>query len=148
MTRKLHPVAGGLALATIALFWSATLLSELFGGPAAIAAVKTAIPWGFLLLIPALAAAGGTGAQLARIRRGPLVAAKQRRMRLAALNGLFVLAPSALFLAAKARTGVFDSQFYAVQAVELVAGTVNLALLGRNLRDGLRLSGRLDRHSA
>lgn len=35
MIRKLHPVAGGLALATIALFWSATLLSEIFGGPAA-----------------------------------------------------------------------------------------------------------------
>ena len=35
-----------------------------------------------------------------------------------------------------------DATFYAVQVVELVAGALNLALLGMNLRDGLRLTGR------
>lgn len=143
MPRLIHPVAGGVALTTIVVFWTATLLSEALGPPAAVVAVKTAIPWGFLVLIPAMAAAGGSGMLLARSRRGPLVAAKQCRMRLAALNGLLVLVPSALFLAARARAGTFDAAFYAVQALELAAGAVNMALLGRSLRDGLRISGRL-----
>ncbi len=145
MPGPLHPVAGGVALAIIALFWRATLASEPFGGPGAVLAVKTAIPWGFVLLITALAAAGGTGSRLARTRRGPLIEARRRRMRLAALNGVFVLVPSALFLAARARAGVFDGAFHAVQAIELIAGAVNLAILGQNLRDGLRISGRLGR---
>jgi len=61
MIKYIHPVAGGLAILTIASFWFSTALSELFGSPATITAVKTAIPWGFFVLIPALAAAGGTG---------------------------------------------------------------------------------------
>lgn len=143
MLGRLHAIAGGVSLAIITLFWSATLMSEMFAGPAGIVAVKVSIPWGFLLLVPALAAAGGSGSRLGRSRRGPLVEAKRRRMRLAALNGLLILAPSALFLAARAQDGLFGPTFYAVQAVELAVGAVNIALLGSNMRDGLRLSGRI-----
>jgi len=60
MIKVLHPVAGALALVTIATFWLSTALSELFASEAIVATAKTAIPWGFLLLIPALAAAGGS----------------------------------------------------------------------------------------
>ena len=35
-----------------------------------------------------------------------------------------------------------NATFHAVQVVELVAGALNLALLGMNLRDGFRLTGR------
>jgi len=38
--------------------------------------------------------------------------------------------------------------FYAVQALELAAGPVNIALLGLNMRDGLKLTGRLGRRRA
>ena len=37
----------------------------------------------------------------------------------------------------------FGTGFYALQALELLAGAVNLTLLGLNLRDGLRMAGRL-----
>ena len=53
--------------------------------------------------------------------------------------------PSALFLAFKARAGELDAVFYAVQALELVAGAVNITLLGLNMRDGLRMKGRFRR---
>ena len=53
MTKIIHPVAGAITLLTIATFWLSTVLSELFGSEALIVSVKTAIPWGFLLLIPA-----------------------------------------------------------------------------------------------
>ena len=64
------------------------------------------------------------------------------------VNWLLVLAVSllgaAVFLAMRAQAGRFDGVFYAVQALELAAGAANLALIGLNIRDGLRL-GRLRR---
>jgi hypothetical protein len=47
----------------------------------------------------------------------------------------------ALFRACKAKAVEFDASFYAVQALELAAGAVNITLLGFNLRDGLRMKG-------
>ena len=148
MTKIIHPFAGALALLTIATFWVSTSLSELFGSTALVVAVKSVIPWGFLVLIPALIAAGGSGFTLAKGRRGGLVGAKIKRMPIAAANGILILIPSALFLAAKAKTGEFDTLFYGVQALELVAGAVNITLIGLNMRDGLKMKGRLRRRSA
>lgn len=148
MTRIVHPVAGAVALLTIATFWLSTALSELFASEAAVVAIKTAIPWGFLLLVPALTAAGGSGFALAKGRRAGLVAAKIRRMPIIAANGVVILIPSALFLAYKAAHAEFDGIFYAVQALELAAGAVNIGLLGLNMRDGLRMKGRLRRRRA
>lgn len=148
MLKVIHPVAGTLALLTIATFWLSTVLAELFASQAAVTAVKTAIPWCFLVLVPALAATGGSGFVLAKGRRGGVLGAKIKRMPLIAANGLVVLIPAALFLAFKARAAEFDTVFYAVQALELVAGAANITLLGLNLRDGLRMKGRLRRRSA
>jgi len=145
MIRKIHPIAGALALAMIATFWLSTVLSELFASTATITAVKTTIPWGFLLLIPALAVAGGSGVFMAKGARAGLVGAKFKRMPFIAGNGILILIPSALFLASRAQAGVFDASFYAVQALELLAGLTNITLLGLNMRDGLKMTGRLFR---
>ena len=61
MVKVIHPVAGVIAILTITTFWLSTALAELFASHAVVTAVKTTIPWGFLLLIPALAVAGGSG---------------------------------------------------------------------------------------
>jgi hypothetical protein len=145
MTKLIHPVAGVLAILVIATFWLSTVLSELFASEATVIAVKTAIPWGFLVLIPALMAAGASGLRLGRGRRGGLTAAKTRRMRRIAANGLLVLIPAALFLGFKARAAEFDATFYAVQGLELTAGAANIVLLGLNMRDGLKMTGRMHR---
>lgn len=148
MAKVIHPVAGAIALLTIATFWLSTALSELFASEAAAIAVKTAIPWGLLILVPALAAAGGSGFVLAKGWRTGLVGAKAKRMLLIAANGILVLVPAALFLAYKAGHAEFDGVFYAVQALELVAGAANISLLGLNMRDGLKMKGRPRRRSA
>ena len=148
MIKIIHPVAGALALFTIATFWLSTAVSELFASEVAVSAVKAAIPWGFLLLIPALAVAGGSGFALAKGRRTRLVGAKRKRMPFIAANGIMVLIPAALFLASKAHAAEFDATFYVVQALELVAGAANITLLGFNMRDGLRMKGRLRRPPA
>jgi hypothetical protein len=148
MNKMIHPAAGAVAILTIAIFWLSTALSELFAPQATIIAVKSAIPWGFLLLVPALMAAGGSGFALANGRRAALVGAKIKRMPWIAANGLLLLIPSALFLASKAKAAEFDASFYAVQVVELAAGAVNITLLSLNMRDGLKMKGWLRRRPA
>ncbi len=145
MLKRLHPVAGAIALLTIAAFWLSTLLSEIFSSAATIAAVKMAIPWGLLLLIPALITVGASGFKLSRGNRRGVVGIKARRMPFIAANGLVILVPAALFLATKAAAGTFDTGFYLVQAVELMAGATNITLLALSFRDGLRLTGRVRR---
>jgi hypothetical protein len=141
MIKTIHPMAGVLAILTIATFWLSTALAELFASQAVVTAIKMAIPWGFLVLIPALAAAGGSGFTMAKGRRTGLIGTKIKRMPIIAGNGILVLIPSALYLASKARAGEFDTAFYAVQALELVAGAANITLLGLNMRDGLKMRG-------
>ena len=145
MTKTIHPIAGGIALLTILTFWLSTALSEMFAPTAIVVTVKTLVPWGFLILVPALMAVGISGFRLSRKRRGPFVAAKQRRMPFIAANGILILIPSALFLSSKAQAGEFDAMFLVVQALELAAGAVNIALMTLNMRDGLRIAGKLRR---
>lgn len=140
MPRIIHPIAGLIALATIAAFWLSTAITELFASEAVVTAVKTAIPWGFILLIPALAATGGSGFYLAKGQRRGRVGSKLKRMPFIAANGLLVLIPAALYLSAKARAGEFDAAFYGVQALELIAGAINIVLLGMSMRDGIALT--------
>ena len=137
-----------MALLTIAIFWLSIVPTELFASQAAVIAVKMVISWGFLVLVPALAATGGSGFALAKGRRGGVIGAKLKRMPLIVTNGLLGLIPAALFLVSKARAAEFDTAFYAVQALELVVGAANMTLLDLNLRDGLRMKGRLHRQPA
>jgi hypothetical protein len=146
MMKVIHPVAGTIALLTIVTFWLSTTLTEVFASQPIVTTVKRAIPWGFLLLIPALVTTGASGFALAKGRpRAGLVGAKVKRMPVIAANGILILIPSALFLASKARAAEFDTAFYAVQTLELIAGAANIVLLGLNVRDGLTMTGRLRR---
>ncbi|MBZ0123048.1 MAG: hypothetical protein K8F31_04110 [Roseovarius sp.] len=136
MKRTLHAGAGIVAFATIAVFWTSTVWAELFGSTGTIHAVKRMILTGLLVLIPAIAIAGGSGMSMGRRRKDAPARAKMRRMPLIAANGIVVLVPAAFFLEARAAAGTFDAPFLAVQALELLAGAVNLVLMGLNIRDG------------
>lgn len=141
-SHHLHAAAGLLAFALIATFWMSTAMTELFGSPSAIAWVKSAIVSGMFVLVPTIVATGASGFALGRGMRLPTVAAKKRRMPFIAGNGLLILLPSAIFLAARAQAGAFDTAFYLVQGLELVAGATNLVLIGLNIRDGVAISRR------
>ncbi|QCE34374.1 hypothetical protein FAI40_02915 [Acetobacteraceae bacterium] len=138
MPKIIHPRLT--AMLTIMAFWLSTLISELFCSQATIVAVKTSIPWDFLLLIPALALTGGSGVFLSKGRRQGLIGTKLKRMPFIAANGLLILIPAALFLAASSKAGKFDTSFYSVQAIELIAGAINITLLAMGMRDGLKLT--------
>lgn len=143
MLTRIHGLAALLATLTIAIFFCATLAAELFGATETVATVKALIVApGLFVLVPAIAATGASGFFLARQRRGGLAATKLKRMRFIGANGLLVLVPCALLLDRWAAAGAFGSAFWAVQVLELAAGAANLALMGLNLRDGLRMTGR------
>lgn len=144
MPKRAHLIAAMLASLCLATFFLSTVLIELFGSHAAVAQLKSLIVMpGLWIMIPAMAAAGGSGMLLGKSRKGRLVDGKMKRMRWIAANGLLVLVPCAIVLSRWASAGAFDAAFYVVQVVELVAGASNFVLMGLNARDGLRMAGRL-----
>jgi len=144
MPKRIHLTAGILSPLLIATFFTSTVLVELFGSHAAVAQLKSLIVTpGLWVLLPCLAATGGSGMFLAKSRKGRLVENKRKRLPFIAANGLLVLVPCAIFLSRWASAGEFDTTFYSVQALELLAGATNVTLLALNVRDGLRLAGRL-----
>jgi hypothetical protein len=138
-----HGAAGTAAMLIISGFWISTLVSEVFLGFGAVAAVKHAIVLGLFLLVPLMAATGGSGFALGKNRKGVLFDRKKKRMALIGANGLLVMVPAAIFLNGKAAVGEFDAAFYAVQSFELIVGIVQVCLMGMNFRDGLKLAGKL-----
>lgn len=144
MKSKIHLLAAIVATLCIATFFFATILVELFGSEKSISIVKNLIVMpGLLVLIPAMMITGGTGFACANKRRGNLIDKKKKRMPFIVVNGLLVLIPCAIFLSNWSAAGEFDEKFYIVQGIELLAGAINLILMSKNIRDGLRLAGKI-----
>ena len=138
MKKKLslvHRISSISAYLLIMSFFISTVVVELFGDQHAILAVKTYISYAIWAVVPLMAAAGITGAKMApNVKKGPL-AAKEKRMPFVAMNGVLVLVPAAIYLQHLAAIGQFDTTFYIVQIVELIAGFTNLTLMTLNIRD-------------
>lgn len=143
MAARIHGIVGFLATAVIFVFFISSIVVELMGDEAAIRLVKQLIVYGLVVLVPAMMATGLSGQAVVGARQGALIKTKQRRMIVVAANGLVILVPCAILLNRWAAAGVFDTTFYLVQAVELLAGGTNLILMGLNIWDGLLLAGRI-----
>ncbi len=141
--RRVHALAGVIGFVVIFTFWTSTAWVELFGTHDMIAAVKQNILWGMVILVPAMAAVGGSGFRLMGKGTDSLILAKKHRMMIIGPNGLLILLPAAFYLNSLASQGLFGFTFYAVQTLEFVAGAINLTLMGLNMRDGLRATGRI-----
>ena len=137
--RKIHAAAGAGAFLFIASFWSSTVLSELFGSHETVAAMKQIIVYALFGLIACIATAGATGMKMGGKSKHAAIAAKRRRMPFIAANGVLILLPCAFFLNSRAAARQFDSVFYIVQSIELIAGMANLTLLGLSMKDGFSI---------
>ncbi len=135
----IHLIAGRIAFLMIFTFFGSTLLVELFGDHQAITQVKTIILYTMGLLVFMMALTGITGAKMAPNVKGGVIGRKKKRMPFIAMNGVFILVPSAIYLQHLASQGQFGSVFYAVQVLELLAGATNLTLMGLNIKDGMRM---------
>ena len=148
MKQIIHRTAGIVAFLCIASFFASTLFVEIFGSHEAVAGVKSLILTpGIPILVLAMVITGGSGFALAESRKGKLIEAKQKRMPFIAANGMLILVPCAIFLDRFASAGSFDTTFYLVQTVEVIAGFINLILMSMNIRDGFKLSGRFRKKS-
>lgn len=143
MKTKIHAAAGVIAFLSILTFLTSTVLVELFGSSEAIAMVKQMIIYGLFILVPSIAVAGALGNVLGNGVKEGLIGAKKKRMPIIAANGIIILLPTALYLNKLAASGDFGITFYLIQALELVAGGTNLMLMTKNIRDGLRVTGRI-----
>ncbi|MGX5024795.1 hypothetical protein ACWKXN_19655 [Enterobacter sp. UPMP2060] len=140
MKRRIHAAASLLSALFLATFWTSTLVAELFLSASTVAEVKQFIAYALMGFVPLMLLTAGTGFSMGGRVNHPLLNLKRRRMPFIGLNGLFILVPSALFLSVRAQAGLFDGLFYSIQAIELIAGFLNLILIGLNIRDGFKLS--------
>ena len=144
MITIIHRVTATIAFLCIAAFFSTTIIVELFGTQEIVTQLKNLIVWpGLFILVPSIAITGVSGLLLAKSKNGRLTQQKKKRMPFIAANGLLVLIPCAVFLNHSASIGAFDTSFYIIQAIELIAGSINLMLMGMNILDGLKMTGRL-----
>lgn len=148
MKSLLHAIAGTTAMIIIASFWISTLVSEVFLTHTAVTEVKHGILYALFLLLPLMAVTGGSGFSLGKMKKGIsswdlILDRKKKRMAIIVANAFLVMIPVAFFLNNKAASGEFDTVFYAIQALELLAGGMQLALMSLNFRDGLKLAGKL-----
>ncbi len=142
--KQIHLVAAATATLCIGTFFFSSIIVDSIGSEDSIALVKSLIVFpGLFILIPAIAATAGTGFLLAGRRTGRLVEKKKKRMPFIAINGIFILLPAAIVLNIWASDGLFDTRFYLVQGLELIAGATNLTLMAMNFRDGFKLAGKL-----
>lgn len=140
MKSRIHALAGIAAIVLVTSFMTATIIVEIIGGDAAVLAVKTAILFALIVLVPSIIVAAASGRSLAANRKSPLLRNKKRRAVAIAVVGIVVLVPCAVTLRILAADHDFSSTFVIVQAVEIAGGIVNLALLSLNVRAGRLLT--------
>lgn len=138
--KRVHKTAAIIAFLLIVSFFLSSLIADLFGDYDAIAQVKQTILYSVGLLVIAMMTTGISANILYGGKIKGVLSVKQKRMKIAAANGVVILIPAAIFLARWSADGQFDSLYWAVQVIELIAGATNAILLGLNIRDGIRLS--------
>ncbi len=139
----IHRISAAIATLCVASFFTSTLVVELFGSTESTQLVKQLVVFpGLFILVPAIALTGATGAAMGKKRKGKVIERKSKRMPIIAFNGIAILIPAAYFLNQWAQSSQFDFVFYAVQAVELTAGGINLCLMILNIKDGMKFRPR------
>lgn len=135
----IHKLSAFAAIFCITLFFLATIISEIFGSYNNIIIVKKLILFpGLFILIPIIIITGISGAIMTKSKKG-VIAKKKKRMIFIALNGIFILVPSAITLNYLASNIIFSQSFYMIQIVELLAGLANIILMSLNIKDGVKI---------
>ena len=138
---KAHKVFAIVAFVTIVIFWTSTVIAELFFDYESISIIKSLIVCpGLFVLVPSIVITAVTGNIIAKkSKKVELIAIKKKRMPVIAAMGAIVLLPSAIYLDILVSQQLFNVQFYIVQGLELVAGATNITLMFLNIRDSKRI---------
>lgn len=138
---KAHKVFAIVAFVTIVIFWTSTLIVELFFDYKSITLIKSLIVFpGLFILVLTIAITGITGNIITKkSNKEELIKVKKKRMPIIAFNGVVILIPCAIYLNILASNGTFNSIFYSVQVLELLAGATNITLMFLNIRDSKKI---------
>ena len=146
VNRIVHLSASLIVLTCLVSSMLASLVVEHLGNAHSLAWLKDVIVFpGLVILITASVAMSGSGFVLASGRHARLIEKKKKRMMMIAAIAIGVLLPSALVLRDWATAGSFGLAYHVLQSGEYLAGGLALFLICQNIRDGLRLSGRMRR---
>ncbi len=139
---KVHKFFAIVSFATIVTFWTSTLIVELFFDYKSVASLKSLIVCpGLFILIPSIIITAITGNIIAKkSNKKDLIEKKKKRMPIIAIMGAVILLPSAIYLDIRASQQLFDTQFYIVQVLEVMAGGVNIILISLNIRDSKNIN--------
>lgn len=137
----IHITATIKAACTIALFFLSSLIAELMSDEEIIRTVKASIFYSLPVLFFSMPTLAISGRKLAGHSQHPDILKKMARMKLMVFNGIILIA-LASFLYYYSNYYAIDSTFLYAQIVELILGFTNLLLIGLNIQDGLKLSGR------
>ncbi len=140
----LHATAAVAALFIISTFFVFSLVVEILGHLFWIKTAKTVILCAMPLLLIAMPTVAITGNKLAGNSCHPSILFKQRRMKFIVMNGM-VLVSLATYLYYRAHYQAVDDIFFYIQLTEFALGFVNLVLMVLNIKEGLKLSGRMEK---
>jgi hypothetical protein len=139
MKKIAHRISSIFGFILILCFLTSTIVSEVFGELDTIAIVKRFILYGIFVLVPTMMISGISGKSLAGSAKHPLMLKKLNRMKLIGFNAIMILIPSAIVLYYLSNAGYWGNWFIAVQAIEIIAGIMNVILMLFNIRDGIKL---------
>ena len=141
MKTLLHASAGIFAAFFLLVFFSATLVADLYYSANDVIAVQQSILQAMWVYIPLILVAGGIGYMLGNERKGNIVEAKKRRMLAIILVSIFLLFPSVYVLASQTADYVRNAVFFGIEVLELIVTALLMILLALNVRDGAKLTG-------
>ena len=125
----------------ISIFFSSTIIIEVFFNVEEILILRKLIIFrGLFILIPSMMILAISGKILSKkFVKNDAINKKQKRMPIIAFNGLLILIPSAIFLYNSSIYLKFDTTFYIVQSLELIAGLINIFLMYMNFKDSKKI---------
>lgn len=136
---KFHIVGSLIAVITVGIFFSSSLVSEFNQQIDFTFQIKKGIFYSLPILLITMPMIGVTGNILAGNSNHPLILEKKKRMRLIGINGVLLITMACL-LFYWAKNSMYGQAFTIIQVVELLLGFSNLILLIKNFLTGRKLS--------
>lgn len=137
---KVHKVAGIIVLLTLVTFFLSTITIELLGDHEQIKWLKLFIMiFAIGLIAPFTIIIGKTGKKVSKGHDPKLLKKKSKLFKTIQRIGPFVLAPTGIVLYFMARSDSFNTVFYTIQLIELIAQLTSIVLIIIAINTGIQL---------
>ena len=137
---KVHKVAGIFVLLTLVTFFLSTIIIESLGDHEQIKWLKLLIMiFALGLIAPFTIIIGKTGKKVSKGHDPKMLKKKSKLFKTMQRIGPFVLAPTGIALYFMARSDSFNTVFYTIQLIELIAQLTSIVLIIIAINTGIQL---------